>query len=411
MRGSAAPQTTFDPFDDAYLAAPYPAVAALRERSPVAYAPAIDMWVVARHADVDSVLRDPATFSAAIAQAPLATVAEEARAILAEGFAPEPVMSNLDPPEHARIRSHTVRAFSAGRLAKLEPAVRARANALLDAFSGRARVDLVRELAFPLPALTIFTLIGFPDDDAALLKSYCSERLSFTWGRPTPSDQVRVARQMVDYWKYCEAFVARRAEAPADDFTSDLLSTARESPETLTHRRITSIIYGLSFAGHETTTNLIANSVRTLLERPAAWAALCAEPARIPDAVEEVLRFDTSVVAWRRVATRDARVGGVEVPAGAKLLLLLCSANRDPAKYAEPERFAPERKEKRQHLSFGVGIHFCLGAGLARLEDALVLELLTARFPRMTLAPDQTLAFHPNVSFRGPRELYVVPND
>jgi cytochrome P450 len=403
----ATPTTQFDPFAAGYLQDPYPHVAALREDAPVAYAPEIDMWVVSRYADVDAVFRDPATFSASIAQAPLVPLSEDARAILAEGFRPAQVMSNLDPPEHGRIRAHTSRAFSARRIASLEPTIRARTTALVDAFAERGEAELVAELTFPLPATTIFTMIGFPESDTELLKSYCDERLIITWGRPSVDDQCRVARQMVDYWRYCEAFVADRVRHPADDFTSDLLATAREDG-TLSEREIASIIYGLSFAGHETTTNLIANTVRRVLEERPAWNAIVAGRAAIPNAVEEALRFDSSVVAWRRIATRAAAIGGVDVPAGAKLLLLLCAANRDPARFPDPDRFDITRTGARSHLAFGMGIHYCLGAALARLQVAIVLETLASRFPALHLVPDQKLTFSPNISFRGPRALRVA---
>ena len=400
----ATPVTTFDPFAPAYLRDPYPYVAALREESPVAYAPEIDMWVVSRYADVDAVFRDPATFSASIAQAPLVPLSEDARAILAEGFRPAQVMSNLDPPEHGRIRAHTSRAFSARRIALLEPTIRARTAALVDAFAKRGEAELIRELTFPLPATTIFTMIGFPDHDTELLKSYCEERLIITWGRPSVDDQCRVARQMVDYWRYCEVFVAERVREPADDFTSDLLATAREDG-TLSEREIASIIYGLSFAGHETTTNLIANTLRRVLEQREAWEAVVADRAAIPNTVEEALRFDSSVISWRRVATRATAVGGVDVPAGAKLLLLLCAANRDPARFPDPDRFDIGRSGARAHLAFGIGIHYCLGAALARMQVAIVLETLAARLPTLRLVSDQELTFSPNISFRGPRTL------
>jgi cytochrome P450 len=403
----AAPVTQLDPFAPEYLHDPYPVVAALREDAPVAYAPEIDMWVVSRYADVDAVFRDPATFSAAIAQAPLVPLSDDARAILAEGFRPAQVMSNLDPPEHGRIRKHTSRAFSARRMALLEPTIRARTTALVDAFAARGEAELVRELTFPLPAATIFTMIGFPDRDTELLKSYCDERLIITWGRPSVDDQCRVARQMVDYWRYCEAFVAERVRDPADDFTSDLLATAREDG-TLSEREIASIIYGLSFAGHETTTNLIANTVRRVLEQRGAWDAIVAGAGAIPNAVEEALRFDSSVIAWRRITTRATTIGGVALPERAKILLLLCAANRDPARFPEPDRFDVTRTGARSHLAFGIGIHYCLGAALARLQVAIVLETLAARFPTLRLVPAQELSFSPNISFRGPRELRVA---
>jgi cytochrome P450 len=164
----------------------------------------------------------------------------------------------------------------------------------------------------------------------------------------------------------------------------------------------------LSFAGHETTTNLIANTVRRVLEVRSAWDAIVADREAIPNAVEEALRFDSSAMAWRRVATRAATIGGIGVPAGAKLLLLLCAANRDPAHFPDPDRFDVTRTGACSHLAFGIGIHYCLGAALARLQVAAVLETLASRFPELQLVPDQELTLSPNISFRGPRMLRVA---
>ena len=400
-----SPDVDFDPFSPAYLSDPYAHFPPLRDRPPF-YAASLDMWIVSRFADVDAVFRDPARFSAAITQDPLTPLSPEARAVLADGFRPLKVMSNLDPPDHARIRAHTTRAFSARRTALLEPVIRARTTALIDAFTGEDEVDIVRALTFPLPAITIFTMIGFPDDDLERLKAWCGERLVMTWGRPSVDDQVRIARQMVDYWNYCKAFVARRDAERADDFTSDLLRTADEDGS-LSREEIASIIYALSFAGHETTTNLLANTLRRVLESPGTWGTLRAEPALIGNTVEEGLRHDTSVVTWRRGAREAAAVGGVEVPAGAKLLLLLASANHDPQRFPEPERFDPRRGNARAHIAFGMGIHYCLGAALARMQVAIVLELMTERFPHARIL-EQPYAFSPNISFRGPAALRLA---
>jgi cytochrome P450 len=403
-----APATTYDPFDATFLNDPYAIFAQLRVEAPVAYAPAIDMWTVTDFEDVDAIFKDPQTFSAAIAQSPLDPIAPEAQKILSEGFRPLAVMSNLDPPEHARIKWHTSRAFSARRISFMENVIRERATALVDALPASGEVDLVATLAFPLPAVTIFKMIGFPDEDMELLKSWCGNRLVMTWGRTTPEDQQRIARQMVSYFKYCEEFVAMRATNPADDLTSDLLATGLEDG-TLSHDEIVSIIYGLSFAGHENITNMIANTVRRLLENPAAWNALVADTARLlPNTIEEALRFDSSNIAWRRVTTRPVTLRGVEIPKGARILLLLGAANHDPAKFANPETFDIERADARTHLAFGKGIHYCLGAALTRLELGIVLELLAARYPKMTLGAKRDYSYTANVVFRGPTSLPVV---
>ena len=167
------------------------------------------------------------------------------------------------------------------------------------------------------------------------------------------------------------------------------------------------MVYGLLIAGHETTTSMSANAIVTLMRHREAWDRLCADPALIPNAVEELLRFDSSVITWRRKALKAVEVAGVPIPEGAKLLLALCSGNRDDAHFPEPERFDLDRENAKTHLSFGFGIHYCLGAPLARLELKVILEELTQRLPSLRLVPDQTWEFPPNTSFRGPAHLWV----
>jgi len=394
-----------DPFDPVFLADPYPSLGELRADGPVFYSPVLEMWIVTRHADVEAIFHDPETFSAAIAQDPIYPLAERTRAVLANGFRASATMSNCDPPKHTRIRRYNVRSFSARRLAALEPRVRDKAAELIDAMLLDPEFDVVAGLTFPLPAYMIFSFIGFPAEDTELLKSWCGNRTLFSWGRPSVADQVDIAENMVRYWQYCEHFVDARIAGPVDDFTSDLARVHLADPNALARDEIIGVVYGLSFAGHETTTNLTSNALRRLLEHPLQWKALCADPALIPNAVEEVLRFDTSVIAWRRITTRAVEIGGVEVPRGARLLLSLASAGRDPAVFAEPDAFDIHRDNARDHLAFGLGIHFCLGAPLARTEVRAVLELLAERAPDLQLVPGQEFAFAPNVSFRGPHEL------
>ena len=167
------------------------------------------------------------------------------------------------------------------------------------------------------------------------------------------------------------------------------------------------MVYGLLIAGHETTTSMSANAIVTLMRHRDAWERLCADPALIPNAVEELLRFDSSVITWRRKAVKAVEVAGVAIPEGAKLLLALCSGNRDDAHFPEPERLDLDRENAKTHLSFGFGIHYCLGAPLARLELKVILEELTRRLPSLRLVPDQPWEFPPNTSFRGPARLEV----
>jgi cytochrome P450 len=398
----------FDPFSADYLADPYPRLAEARAETPAFYAADLDMWVVSRYADIEAIFTDPGVFSAAIAQDPVFPLAEQARTTLREGgFRAGATMSNCDPPKHTRIRRHNLRAFSARRTAVLEPRVRAKAEELVTGMLAQQRFDLVEELTYPLPAYMIFTLIGFPPEDTEMLKSWCGNRMAFSWGRPSAAEQIAIADGMARYWRYCERFVADRIAEPRDDFTSDHARVHLDDPTALSVDEIVGVIYGLSFAGHETTTNLTTNAVRRLLEHRDQWKAICADPTLIPNAVEEILRFDTSVIAWRRITTRAVSIGGIEVPAQAKLMLMLAAADHDPARFPDPDTFDIHRRDAARHLAFGKGIHFCLGAPLARMEVRIVLELLTRQAPDLTAVPDQDLTFPPNVAFRGPRRLLL----
>jgi hypothetical protein len=290
----------------------------------------------------------------------------------------------------------------------MEPTVRATLAELLDALDPGAPFDLVQALTFPLPATVIFSFMGVPAEDYARLKEWCGHRASLAWGRPAPDEQVEHATSMAAYRAYLRELVARKATDRADDFASALLAIHDEDPDALTQEEIASILFSLSFAGHETTNYLIGNMVRRLLEAPERWDTVVADPALIPAVVEETLRHDTSVPFWRRRTKRPVTLGGVDIPEGATLFLWLAAAGRDPAVFDEPDRFDPARPNAKRHLAFGKGIHFCIGSALGKLEAQLALEELTRRYPRLRLVEDQPpLRFHPNISFRGPLELWV----
>jgi cytochrome P450 len=401
----------FDPLSSAYLADPYAVLASLAVReTPVFYAPSIDYYVVTRYADVESVFLDPSTYSAGAAQLPLVALVPEAVRILAEGgHRPQPSMVSLDPPAHTRLRRPTSRAFTPRRVAQMEPRIRATVDTLLDAVDATAPFDLVAALAFPLPSTIVFSFMGVPEEDWPTLKAWCASRASLAWGRPGETEQVEHARNMAAYRGYLRRLVADKAGARADDYCSALLSIHDEDPDALTHEEIASILFSLSFAGHETTNYLIGNLVRRLLEHRSRWEAIVADPSLIPGAVEETLRYDTSVPVWRRVTKRAVTLGGVDLPEGAKLFLWLGATGHDPAVFPEPERFDPARENAHRHLAFGRGIHYCAGASLGKLEAQLAVEGLIVRFPHLRLVEGARIAFHPNISFRGPLELWVDP--
>jgi hypothetical protein len=194
------------------------------------------------------------------------------------------------------------------------------------------------------------------------VKTGAANRLLFMFGRAGEDEQVEIAAGMAEFWRYCEALAEDRRAHPRDDFTSDLVHTPDRDGKPLTQQEVATILFGLLLAGHETTTNLLGHAVRRLLEHRESWEALCADPTLIPGAVEEVLRYDSSVIHWRRRTTRPVELSGVELPEGADVLVSIGAANRDPEVFADPDRFDIRRREASEHLSFGNGPHYCLGA-------------------------------------------------
>ena len=230
-------QCPFHPFSVEYQADPYPTFAALREETPAFYCDELDMWVVTRYRDASIVMSDTELFSASNSQDPLLPFCPEAGHVLAEGFGYQPVMTNLDPPEHARIRRHNMTAFSAKRVADLEPVIREMTGKLLDDLLAKDRFDWVSGLAYPLPISVIFELVGFPHADADLVKRWAGDRLTIMFGHPDESEQLEVAQNMAALWEYCTRHVQQRTMERADDFTSALLDIRDADPDAISSER------------------------------------------------------------------------------------------------------------------------------------------------------------------------------
>jgi cytochrome P450 len=398
---------SFDPFSPEYLADPYPHFAQLRA-VPAFYSAELEHWVVTRYHDVRRVFASPASFSASNALQPFAPLCPHAVRALAEGgYAAVPALTNADAPAHARQRRLSNIAFTSKRVAELEPFVREITQRFCEERLRDGRADLMRDLAWALPVLVLFRILDLPDSDLIRVKRGARNRGLVIFGRPGEDEQVEAARELASFWRYAAGLVEARSQCPGDDFVSDLVRAGVDESATLTRQEATSIMLSMLFAGHETTTNLLVNSFRRLLEDRSSWETVCREPNSIPNAVEEVLRFDSSVIIWRQKTIEPVEIGGVPVPAQAPLLLLLGSANRDPAVFADPERFDIHRRNARDHLSFGYGHHTCLGAPLARLEARVVLEEMGRRFPSLRLVPGQGYEFPPDITLRAPATLLV----
>ncbi len=363
-----------NPFSYEFHENPYPTYRWLRDHAPLYYNPQLDFYALARFQDVLAASHDWQTYSSAEG-----ITLERLDARL---FEVTPMMIMMDPPQHDRLRKLVSQAFTPRRVSDLEPFVRATAVRLLDVLHERGGGDFVTELSAPLPMEVIFTMLGVPDADRRQLRHWMDQ--SLVRDRDTgaiPSPAIDAMMQLLRYWF---ALVADLRKQPNDGLISGLLDVQIDSgngaPTKLTDGEIAGFCALLGAAGNETTTKLLANAAVLLARNPDAYASIVAEPARIPNAVEEVLRYSSPAQYQGRTVTRDVEWYGQGVPKGARILLLTGSANRDEREYADADRFDIDR-QLPVPLGFGHGIHFCLGASLARLESRVALEEFTRRFP------------------------------
>lgn len=399
----------FDPFEAAYLQDPYPLLADLQEGEPVFFSPGLGSWVVTRFDTVKAVLRDTKRFSARIVSDPLTPLCPHARSIIADaGFNVPPLLVNNDPPTHPRYRTFFGEPLTRGRIAALRPFMERTVDAYLDRMlAGPNPADLVAGLTWDVPALVLFELLGVPAQDVARVKEWASSRVVLTWGRPSEEEQVALSTGAVAYYRYAHDLVRRKAQAPGDDYLSELIRLRAGDDSRATLHEIGAMCFNLLFAGHETTSSAAANLFKAVLPRRDLWSAIVRGEQAVAPVVEESLRIDPPVQAWRRLVTEDVVLDGLNIPAGSRLLMMFAAANHDPRRFPEPDAFLPGRRNALQHVAFGAGAHFCLGAPLARLELEVIVQRVAARMPDLALVPGQACPYTPNTSFRALRRLMV----
>lgn len=391
--------------DPANRADPYRLCAQFRDRGPLQL-PDANLAVFLSYRDCDEVLRHPSSSSDNVNSTVAKRQAESGTTPARQG---PPGFLFLDPPDHTRLRKLVSKAFAPRVVSALQPDISSLVDGLLDRVAEKGRFEVVEDFAYPLPVAVICRLLGVPLDDepqfsrASALLAQALDPFSTITGVP---EEVANERQQAGTWlrDYFHGLIDKRRSRPGDDLLSGLIAV-EESGDQLTEEEIVSTCNLLLIAGHETTVNLIGNAVLAMLRNTGQWAALGADSDRASAIVEETLRYDPPVQLVGRIALADMVIGGIEVPAGDVMMLLLAGASRDPAEYDRPDVFDPDRKTMR-HLGFGRGAHYCLGAPLARLEAGVALAAVAARFPNARLEGEPQ--YKTNVTLRGLSELVLA---
>ncbi|MEV0195509.1 cytochrome P450 [Nonomuraea sp. NPDC050691] len=389
----------FDPQNPNFVADPYDVYDELRRTAPVTYYEPTDQWLISRHADVNALLRDRR-----LGRTYLHVATHEEFGRRPEPDFQEPFwrvsrngMLEVEPPLHTRLRRLVSKAFTPRMVESLRPRVRAIAGDLVDAFVEKGGGDLIAEVAEPLPVTVIAEMLGIPESDRHLLRPWSADMCGMYELNPTPEAQHAAVRAAEEFEAYLKVLARERAAAPGDDLISALAGI-----DELTDDELAGTCVLLLNAGHEATVNGTGNGWWSLFRHPEELARLRADRSLLPTAVEEVLRYDTPLQLFERWVLEDVEVHGVRIPRGSEVALLFGSANRDPEVFGDPDRLDVGRADN-PHISFGAGIHFCLGAPLARIEMVESFGALLDRTSELELVSEPS--WKPGYVIRGLRAL------
>lgn len=364
----------YNPLSAAVQDNPYPYYQELRDKTPIAWIEPMQAWAVSRYADVDFILRNPRLFSSASWKSASSGNPDIVSKV--------PSLLSMDPPDHTRLRKLANKGFTPRLIRAMEPRVQAIVHELRGSLPKQTEVDLVPMLFVSLPIIVIAEMLGVEVERQADFKQW-SDALVRALNRPTDTAVRAEIRQSVSELRtYLEQMINRRRTKPGDDLITAFVQ-AEEERQILTSLEILGLTVLLLAAGNETTTNLLGNTMLALLDHPEELAKVRADRASVPALLEEVLRYDSPIQAVFRQTTEEVELDGGKLPAGATVLVLLGAANRDERKFPDPDRFEVERNPP-DHVGFGYGIHYCLGAPLARLEGRIAVEALLFDCPPFT---------------------------
>lgn len=403
--------SSFNPFDPETLQCPFGHYAQMRAGQPVMKVAALGIHMVTRHDLVMQVLRDPHTYSSVFGGTGMPVSSEVRKRfeeVFAQGYPRVSTMLTADQPEHTRYRRLVARAFHPKVIAELEPTIRAITTRLIDSWIDRGRIEFVRDFAVPLPVEVIARALNVPDDRLRDFKKWSDDSIAGIGTNISIEARIEAEYGVNEFQHFFAAQIEERRIDPQDDILTNLLHARvdDDDPEVEDKRpldmpEMLSILQQLLVAGNETTTKMLTEMMRLLGEHPDQWQALRADPSRVEKVVEETLRISTPTQGMWRIVTADTELGGVPLAKGDRLVIVFGSANRDENLYDEPDAFDPDRENLREHLAFGKGIHFCLGANLSRLEGKVALEELSTRIESIRLSDSNTFAYHPSFLLRG----------
>lgn len=412
---------TFNPFDPDTLQCPFPHYAQMRDEQPVMYLESLNVYLVTRHDLVLGILRDPHRYSSQFGGTGMPMPDEERRAIsevIKDGYPRVSTMLTADMPEHTRYRRLVAKAFTPKVVAQLEPEIRAITTRLIDSWIDSGRIEFVSQFGVPLPVEVIAKALNVPESRMADFKRWSDDSIAGIGTQISLERRVEAERGVNEYQHYFASEFERRKTEPQDDLLTALLNARIDDDDAdiddkrpLDMPEMLSIVQQLLVAGNETTTKLLTEMMRLFGEHPNEWRNLRADPGRAPAVVEEGLRLSTPTQGMFRIATEDHELEGVHIPKGARLVIVFASANRDAALYDVADEFRPDRENLRDHLAFGKGIHFCLGANLSRLEGKVALEELSRRIDSFTLADTNDYEYFASFMLRGLQrlDLDIVP--
>ena len=400
--------TEYNPFISPQLDNPYPVYARARKEAPIFYHEMLGLWIVTRYDDISRILKDPIRFSSAHKFDPAFPLPPIVLEILKQGYPKMFMLPTSDPPNHKRLRGLFNKGFSIQKVAAMELPIKEIANSLVDSFIHKSCVDLIAQYSRPLAMRVISDMIGLPLAEKDIIKQWCDAIPRLLWEQNSLEQQLVYAHNVVALQHYLSAHIEARRAVPQHDMLTDLINACLQGEVPLVTSEIVDLVITLLFATNVNMLKGVNNAVMVFLNHPTQLQDIRENLGLVDNALEEGMRLESAIQGLIRTARETVEIGGVTIPAGAKLQIMLASANHDETYFPNPELFDIHRQHLgNKHFAFGVGMHSCIGIPLTRLLGRIMIQVLLQRLPNLRLKSNQTLEFKPNLIYREVKHLFV----